>query len=248
MATSQISYIARDDTVGLNEDSFSHPLDSTWTQTVRGNFRVRFAVSGTGTVGGTLEASTDGTTFFSISDTSGTAQAARSECFSDGDATEALLTSTTNFVSGAADEQDGAIPAVTLASQHTELEYSLRLIPADVSSGGTIYFRVAGLSSYPRTAQLLVQLSDLDRVRLRIGDTDMSDPLLSDAEIQSCLADWPNNVDLAAANAAEAIAAQYSRGFNFTTERQVFNRSERVNHYTQLAANLRKRGSALTSA
>lgn len=87
-------------------------------------------------------------------------------------------------------------------------------------------------------------LSDRDRVRRRIGDTDMSDPLLTDTEVDDCLAEWPNNVDLAAANAAESIAARYARDYTFAQGDQSFNRRERVMQYMDLAATLRKRGGA----
>ena len=84
--------------------------------------------------------------------------------------------------------------------------------------------------------------SDRDKVRLAIGDTDVADPLLTDAEINVQVANWPDNVELAAANCAEAIAAKYAREFNFRTDLQQFDRSQRVDHYTALAGQLRSRG------
>jgi len=86
--------------------------------------------------------------------------------------------------------------------------------------------------------------TDRDKVRLKIGDTDMSDPILQDDEIDAALVAWPANLDLAAADSAEAIAAKYSRGFNFSTDGQTFNRRERVVHYMDLAKTLRSRGGA----
>jgi len=83
----------------------------------------------------------------------------------------------------------------------------------------------------------------LDRVREKIGDVDMTDPLLTDTEIETYIAAWPGNVEMAAAEAAEAIAARFARDFNFqSAPGQVFNRSERVAHYMDLAARLRLRG------
>jgi hypothetical protein len=87
--------------------------------------------------------------------------------------------------------------------------------------------------------------SDRDRVRLKIGDTDSTDPLLSDDEVDVYTRAWPGNVDLAAADAAEAIAAKFSRSFNFATDGQTFNRRERVLHYMDLSSRLRKRGGAM---
>lgn len=244
MALEQTAFVIRDNDEDLNS-SPRLAKNRVWARPLGSAFRVRFSVEGGGTLGGTLEGSTDGTSWFSVSDTSGTAQATHTPAYEDGDATTAVLTSSTNFVAGSADEEDGAVAAVVLSgSQHTEVEYAVQLL--DVSSG-SVYLRLSGLGTYTRTAEVPLSLSDLDRVRLRVGDTDMSDPLLSDQEIETLLGEWPGNLDLVAANAAEAIAAKFSRGFNFTTERQQFNRSERVNHYTQLAANLRRRGGALVT-
>jgi hypothetical protein len=88
----------------------------------------------------------------------------------------------------------------------------------------------------------------VDIIRLQIGDTDAAAPKLSDAEIQQCIDAWPDNTDLAAANAAEAIAATFADRFDFQTDRQVFNRSAQYEHYVALAGILRSRGGALESS
>ncbi len=88
----------------------------------------------------------------------------------------------------------------------------------------------------------------VDIVRLRIGDTDAAAPKLSDEEVQQCIDEWPDNTDLAAANAAEAIAATFADRFDFQTDRQVFNRSSQFEHYKTLADALRSRGGALESS
>ncbi len=88
----------------------------------------------------------------------------------------------------------------------------------------------------------------VDIVRFRIGDTDAAAPKLSDEEIQQCIDEWPDNTDLAAANAAEAIAATFADGFDFQTDGQVFNRSQQTEHYTALAKTLRARGGFLESS
>ena len=241
MALTQTNFAGRNDDGPLNVWESSYPQDSAWTQPSGRPFRVRFGVSGSGTVGGTLEFSTDGTTFIAASDTSGTVKAARSDNFNDGDTTSALLTSETSFETGYADEDDAVTTSFTL-SDHTELEYCVQLIADDVTAGGTIYLRSAGLDTYSRTASLVVAGAALDRVRAKIGDTDNTDYLLTDAEIQAHIADWPDNLDLAAANAAEAIAAKYARDFNFQADGQSFNRRERVLHYMDLSKSLRRGG------
>lgn len=61
---------------------------------------------------------------------------------------------------------------------------------------------------------------DLNWVRFRIGDTDTTDEQLADTEIQSLISLHPSRVHAAAA-AARAIAAKYSR-FGATDEAEVF--------------------------
>lgn len=242
MALTQTNFAGRNDDGPLSVWESSYPQDSAWTQPPGRPFRVRFGVSGTGTIGGTLEFSTDGSTFIAASDTSGTVKAARSNNYDDGDTTSALLTSETAFATGYADEDDAVTTSFDLSAAHTELEYCVQLIADDVSAGGTILLRSAGLDTYNRTASLVVASADLDRVRAKIGDTDNTDYMLTDAEIQTHIADWPDNLDLAAANAAEAIAAKYARDFTFQADGQTFNRRERVLHYMDLSKSLRRGG------
>lgn len=82
----------------------------------------------------------------------------------------------------------------------------------------------------------------IDAIRLKIGDADPANELLDDDAILMALAAWPGNVDLAAADCAEAIAAKYARDFNFSADGQSFNRRERVLHYMELAKTLRRAG------
>jgi hypothetical protein len=81
----------------------------------------------------------------------------------------------------------------------------------------------------------------LDYVRLQIGDTDVEAPKLVDAEIEVFIEAWPDNLGMAAADAAEAIRAKYADNYTFTEDGQSFNRRERVEHYKDLAADLRRR-------
>jgi len=52
--------------------------------------------------------------------------------------------------------------------------------------------------------------SSRDALRLAVGDTTENDPRLSDEEVEHFLGLYPDSLDLAAAKAAEAIAARYS--------------------------------------
>ena len=92
-------------------------------------------------------------------------------------------------------------------------------------------------------------LSDRDQVRLMIGDTDATDPLLFDDEVDQHLetrsvtenGTTTYNVVAAAADAAGAIAAKYAREFNFQEDDQRFDRAQRVGHYQALEKTLRHR-------
>lgn len=242
MALTQTAFRGRGDTEPLNSHAFTYEPNTYWTQGPSA-FRVRFGIDGSGTTPGQLEFSTTGTSSWAnVTDTSGTVQAARSSQFTEGAATLNVLSDSNSFTGGFGDEEDGVAGTVTLSSEHTEVEYCLTFVQQDVTAGGTVYLRVNGLDTYSRTPQVVVGLSARERVRLRIGDTDSTAYKLTNAQVDQCVADWPTNVELAAANAAEAIAALYAEGYNFASDGQSFNRRERFEHYTRLAADLRKRG------
>ena len=91
---------------------------------------------------------------------------------------------------------------------------------------------------------------DRERVRLLIGDTEPSDPLLYDDELDSHLGARSvvtttggtiHNVIAAAADACESIAAKFARDYSFTEDGQSFDRAQRVNHYRALGDSLRRR-------
>lgn len=84
--------------------------------------------------------------------------------------------------------------------------------------------------------------TDLGRVRFELGDTDPADPIFSDGEIQYKL-DEHGSVLIASAELATAAYAKYARGYDFTTDGQSFKRSQRVQHYLELAVQLRYRAS-----
>lgn len=97
--------------------------------------------------------------------------------------------------------------------------------------------------------------SDRDKVRLTIGDTDSTDPILYDDEIDALLeqrslvttSGTTYNIPAAAADAAGAIAAKYARQFDFTTDGQGFQRAQRVGHYQALEATLRARAGGISA-
>lgn len=98
--------------------------------------------------------------------------------------------------------------------------------------------------------------TNLDRVRLLIGDTNADDPLLSDDEVSVHITyrtyenddgDTVVNVPAAAADAAAAIAAKFSREFNFAGDGQRFDRAQKVSHYMVLEQSLRSRAGGVAA-
>lgn len=97
----------------------------------------------------------------------------------------------------------------------------------------------------------MTHLSDRDKVRLLVGDTNDSDPLLTDDEIENFIEDRSVlgssggtvsvNVPAASADAAGAIAAKFARDFDFSEDGQQFSRAQRVGHYLSLERELRNR-------
>jgi hypothetical protein len=106
-------------------------------------------------------------------------------------------------------------------------------------------------------------MTDLDTIRLLVGDTETGDAILADADYEDFIARQQlqtsggtvTNINAAAADAAGAIAAKFARDYDFTTDGQTFNRAQRIGHYMSLERELRNRsggvivsvaGSALT--
>jgi len=87
--------------------------------------------------------------------------------------------------------------------------------------------------------------TDKDKVRFYIGDTDQTDQLLQDEELSFLLTEM-SNVLLAAAYAAKAIAAKFSRQADKAVGDLRISLSQKAQAYVSLAADLEKR--ALTSS
>jgi len=80
--------------------------------------------------------------------------------------------------------------------------------------------------------------SSLDFVRSEIGDTNSSEPLLHDAEINSAITRQPN-LYLAAAKCAGKIAALFARRVNVEVGKARKDASAMFDHYRQLEKDLR---------
>lgn len=82
--------------------------------------------------------------------------------------------------------------------------------------------------------------SPLDAVRYQIGDTQESDPLLSNEEIQYELARSGNDVLRAAVKCCEAIAARFARLANSTIGKTSIQAEAKFKQYTQKTQELRR--------
>lgn len=83
--------------------------------------------------------------------------------------------------------------------------------------------------------------SDVDAVRFLIGDTDMSEPLLSNEEIIFLSSQWTmqHSIYWTAAVAAETIAARFAREVTFNSDSQSISTSELQQKYQSLAERMR---------
>lgn len=82
-------------------------------------------------------------------------------------------------------------------------------------------------------------LSARDQVRLRIGDTDTTNPLFYDEELDQLLVDNDQVVLAAAADCCDILATRYAREYDFETDQQKFLRSQRSKAYKDMAKQLR---------
>ena len=84
-------------------------------------------------------------------------------------------------------------------------------------------------------------LTDRDKVRFLVGDTDESNRLLTDAEVAWLISEEPN-VYLAAASAARSLAAKFAVLVDKAVGDLRISYSKRNDHYAKLAASLNARG------
>lgn len=86
--------------------------------------------------------------------------------------------------------------------------------------------------------------NQVDSIRLLLGDTDECDALLSDEEIQFYLNQWCD-VNIAATQAALAIAAKFSRRVDESVGQVSVSYSQSAKQYFALAEQLKTRTSIL---
>lgn len=89
--------------------------------------------------------------------------------------------------------------------------------------------------------------SDLAAVRYLIGDTDSTNPLQSDEELNWLISQQASVYDAAAAGSA-ALAAKFARQVSKTVGAMKLEAQQKYEHYHDLAADLRAQAGNLTSS
>lgn len=89
--------------------------------------------------------------------------------------------------------------------------------------------------------------TDLERLRLTIGDTDSTAQIFSDEELQWFLDahTGDDKILLAGADACDAAALKYARAYDFETDNQRFDRSQMQKAFKEMAGVLRARAAGL---
>lgn len=89
--------------------------------------------------------------------------------------------------------------------------------------------------------------STLAKVRLEIGDTDSTQDLFTDEELQIYIDVRGTSYLLAAADACDALAVRFARSYDFETDGQSFKRSQMSKAYQTMADSLRARASGVST-
>lgn len=89
-------------------------------------------------------------------------------------------------------------------------------------------------------------MADTDTLRLLLGDTDTSDELYTDAQLQSFL-DLYGSVNAAAAAAADGLAARFARQVDKQVGDLRLAAGQKFTHYQALAKRLRSTASRLVA-
>jgi hypothetical protein len=144
----QVSYRGRNDDGSETTATWKAAQNTGWTQDTDVNFRIRFEIQNTEArpeeTGFRLQYNLASGGWNNVTAASSVARAVASSQIADGVATtDQLAAGTGTFVANSIDEVDGVTAASALvASGHTEVEFVLKLMPADVTAAQTIQFRV----------------------------------------------------------------------------------------------------------
>lgn len=163
--TEQLSFRGRNDDGNETTATWIAAVNTNWTQAAGVPFRLRYEIeedAGAAFVlDPQLQSNKNGAGWTNVTATSAVVRAVASPNLADGTATTNQLTqSVLAFVAGVFDSVDGLAGSQTLNNQHTEPEYCLQLVPADVATGDTVQLRVTdagvALNVYTNTPSLTV--------------------------------------------------------------------------------------------
>ena len=94
--------------------------------------------------------------------------------------------------------------------------------------------------------------TNLEKLRLAIGDTDVSssgaNAVFKDAELNYFLSEESNNITNAALRACYAAMARFARAYDFETDGQKFARSQMYEAFADLVEKLEAQGASLSSS
>lgn len=88
----------------------------------------------------------------------------------------------------------------------------------------------------------------LSKLRLTIGDTDSTNYVFNDDELNWFLSEESDNVPNSALRASYAAAAKYARAYDFETDGQKFWRSQQHAAWLALAKQLESQGATVTGS
>jgi hypothetical protein len=174
----QSGFRGRNDDVTLTTNTWTHALNTNWTQNVDTNFRVRFSVLCEGMAASITpqlqyDLNNSGT-WNNVTGTSSVVRASLSTLFNDDAGTTQLISGGT-FIAGRADENDGTTAGITFTTvpQVTEVEFCVQIRSADVADGNTVQLRVVNtataLNTYSFSPSITVNIpaASLDQVAYR---------------------------------------------------------------------------------
>lgn len=142
-----------------------------------------------------------------------------------------------------------AVPATPTGTYYSIVTWSASSIdaPFNDASGVVTVYAIGGSLGSTSTYTGNPSTNAVDQIRLLLGDTDMSDPLLDDGAITYFVTTWVNPYSAAAA-AAEQIAGQFAREVAYTGDGVSVGNDKLQDKYTALAATLRLQGKRIGKA
>ena len=156
--TVQTNFRGRDDSQTINSTTFTYNLNTNWSQAVDTNFRIRIEAeeqNSRNAAIGALEYNRNSAGWVAVSSVSSIVKYSLTSQFANLDATTNIIAgSTKTFVAG--DGVETTVTTTNINNTHTEYEYSLQIVAADVANNDTIQVRMSGLNTYTNTPTITV--------------------------------------------------------------------------------------------